>query len=90
MVNHCADGGARGDKNRSGETRRPVMPTPDEYRRYAAICAQLADEMQDKNERAILVSISHQFRRLANRQQKRLLATASAEKRGSGDGEEAD
>jgi hypothetical protein len=47
------------------------MPTPEEYRQYADICVELANDTQDKAERGILLSIATQFRRIANLQDKR-------------------
>jgi hypothetical protein len=47
------------------------MPTPDEYKRYAALCDDLADTTDDKIERAMLLKLAQQWRRLANHKAKR-------------------
>jgi hypothetical protein len=47
------------------------MPTPKEYSRYAGMCDDLADATDDKIERAILLKIAQQWRRLANHMAKK-------------------
>jgi hypothetical protein len=46
------------------------MPTPEEYRRYATLCDNLADTTDDKIERAMLLKLAQQWRRLANHKAK--------------------
>jgi hypothetical protein len=47
------------------------MPTPEKYRRYAELCIKLAATVDDKIERAMLMKIAEQWRRLANHRAKR-------------------
>jgi len=47
------------------------MPTPEEYRRYADLCVELAKTVDDKGERSAIVKIADQWRRLANLRTKR-------------------
>jgi hypothetical protein len=46
------------------------MSTPHEYRLYAKICTDLAASVSDKIERAVLLNIADQWRRLANHKEK--------------------
>jgi hypothetical protein len=46
------------------------MTTPEEYRRYADLCDNLADKTNDKVERAMLINIAQRWRRLANHKAK--------------------
>jgi hypothetical protein len=43
-----------------------LMPTAQEYRRYAELCERIAAESSEKQEKAILRQIATQWRRLAN------------------------
>jgi hypothetical protein len=50
---------------------KPPTPSVEEYRNYAGLCAELADATTDPVDKAILMRIATQFRRLANRKAKR-------------------
>jgi len=52
-------------------TGRPLMPNPEEYRRYAKLCDDLANSADDKIERGTLIQIANHWRRLANHKGKR-------------------
>jgi hypothetical protein len=43
-----------------------LMPTEEEYRRYAKLCESIAARSSQKQEKAILQQIATQWRRLAN------------------------
>jgi hypothetical protein len=47
------------------------MPTPEEYRRYADLCIELAKTVDDKAERAAILNIASQWRPVANLRDKR-------------------
>jgi hypothetical protein len=47
------------------------MPAPDEYRRYADLCVDLAKTVDDKAERTVILNIADQWRRIANLRTKR-------------------
>jgi hypothetical protein len=47
------------------------MPTANEYRNYAKLCSDLAEAASDEIERGILEQIATQFRRIANRKDKK-------------------
>ena len=47
------------------------MPTANEYRNYAKLCSELAEAASDEIERGILKQIATQFRRIANRKDKK-------------------
>ena len=57
---------------RSGLGFDLTMPTPNEYRHYARLCDKLAEDADDKIERAILRQMATQWRRLANRKIKQM------------------
>jgi hypothetical protein len=46
------------------------MPTPKEYRHYAEVCKEFASTVGNKIERAMLLKIVEQWRRLANHKEK--------------------
>ena len=52
-------------------TSRPFMPDPEECRQNAKLCVRLANTADDKIERATLLQIANQWRRLANYRVKR-------------------
>jgi hypothetical protein len=54
-----------------GTARGPLMPTPEEYRRYAKLCNDLAGATEDKAEYSMLLQIAQSFRRLANHKTRR-------------------
>jgi hypothetical protein len=56
----------------------PLMPNPEEYRRYAKLCDDLANSANDKLERGALLQIANQWRRLANHRVKRERKDAEA------------
>jgi hypothetical protein len=56
----------------------PLMPNPEEYRRYAKLCDDLANSANDKLERGTLLQIANQWRRLANHRVKRERKDAEA------------
>ena len=47
------------------------MPPPEEYRRYATMCDNLADTTDDKIERTMLINIAKQWKRLADHKAKK-------------------
>jgi hypothetical protein len=59
-------------ENCGSSSGRLIMPTAEEYRRYAKLCERLAAESSEKQEKAILRQIATQWRRLANLKIKRL------------------
>ena len=52
-------------------TSEPFMPNPEECRQNAKLCVHLANTADDKIERATLLQIANQWRRLANYRVKR-------------------
>jgi len=52
-------------------TGGPVMPNPEEYKRFAKLCDGLANSASDKIERGTLLQIANYWRRLANHRVKR-------------------
>ena len=50
---------------------QPFMPDPEECRQNAKLCVRLASTADDKIERAALLQIANQWRRLANHRVKR-------------------
>jgi hypothetical protein len=52
-------------------TGGPVMPDPEEYRRYAKLCSDLANSAMTTLKRGTLLQIANQWRRLANHKVKR-------------------
>jgi hypothetical protein len=48
------------------------MPTPNEYKQFARMCEKLANDSEDKIERAILRKMATQWRRLANHKTKHM------------------
>jgi hypothetical protein len=51
--------------------RGPFMPNPEECRQNAKLCVDLANTANDRIERAALLQIANQWRRLANHRVKR-------------------
>jgi hypothetical protein len=67
---------ARGYRGENGgklmdSTGGPSMPNPEECRHNAKLCVHLANTADDKIERATLLQIANQWRRLANYRVKR-------------------
>jgi hypothetical protein len=57
---------------------KPSTPSVEEYRKYAGLCKGLAEAACDPVDKAILMQIAVQFRRLANRQAKRKKEVSSS------------
>lgn len=66
VLSRCWGGGSA-----VGSARGSLLPTPEEYRRYAKLCTDLAGATEDKAECSMLLQIAQSFRRLANHKTKR-------------------